>query len=237
MSAQRSSSAVKSSILSAGAMGTPSGPGRADHALKLARSSCKGTITPCVPLAAPGSSSRCRQLSATISRRLSTRRIDALLEGCEADAAIGVDQALAVVAPFAVHLDDALDGFRHGALRHRRPDHLTQGGEAVDRAAERDLIPLLAVLLHAQDADVSHMVMTAGIHTAGHLDFDFPQIVEIVEIVKALLDVASDADRARVGKAAEIKAGAGDHVGQHADIGGRESPAAQAGDSGHAPHE
>src|SRR3984957_3419882 len=186
MSAQRSSSAVRSSILSAGEMRTPSRPCRADHVSKLARSSFRGTITPCALLAAPGSSSKCRQSSATISRRLSTRRIDTLLEGCEADAAIGVDEALAVVAPLAVHLDDALDGFRHGAVRDRGPDHLTQGGKAVDRAAERDLIPLLAVLLHAQDADVSHMVMTAGIHAAGHLDFDFPQIVEIVEIVKAL---------------------------------------------------
>ena len=99
--------------------------------------------------------------------------------------------------------------------------------EAVDRAAEGDLIPLLAVFLDAQNADVPDVMMAAGVHAAGHLDLDFAEVVEIVEIIEAALDVARDADRAGVGEAAEIKARAGDHVGQRADIGGRELLAAQ----------
>src|SRR5450755_3163021 len=170
---------------------------------------------------------KCSQSSATISRCRSTRRIDALLERAHADAAIGVYEALALVAPLAIDIDDALYGIGHGALRHGGTDHLAQCGEAVHRAAEGDLIPLLAVLLDAENPDVSDVMMAAGIHAAGHLDFDFPKIVEIVEIIKALLNIRRDTDRAGVGETAEIKPGAGNHVRQHADVGGRKLLATQ----------
>ena len=95
-------------------------------------------------------------------------------------------------AQLAVDLDDALDGGGDLRLRHRGPDDLAQCGEAVGRAAEGDLVPLLAVLIDAEDADVPDMVVAAGIHAAGHLDLDLAQVVEIVEIVEALLDLLGD---------------------------------------------
>ena len=64
-------------------------------------------------------------------------------------------------------------------------------GEAAGRAAEGDLVPLLAVLIDAQDADVPDVVVAAGIHAAGHLDLDLAEVVQVVEIVEALLDVAA----------------------------------------------
>src|SRR5438105_13393862 len=45
------------------------------------------------------------------------------------------------------------------------------------------------------------------------------EVVEIVEIVEALLDLPGDAERAGVRERAEIQPGAGDHVGERADVG------------------
>src|SRR2546430_9721183 len=110
------------------------------------------------------------------------RRIGALPEGPEAHAAQGVDEAFALGAQGAIHLDHSLDGRRDFVLRHRRTDDFTERGEAVRRAAEGDLVPLLAVLVDAEDADVADVVMAAGVHAAGHLDLDVAQVVQVVEI-------------------------------------------------------
>src|SRR5258708_611170 len=106
------------------------------------------------------------QSSVTISRRRRMRRISALPERLEADAAQRINEALAVRAQLAVALDDALEGGRHLVLRHRWADDLTEGGEAVGRAAEADLVPLLAVLVDAEDADVADVMVPAGVHAA-----------------------------------------------------------------------
>src|ERR1700676_1612394 len=144
-SAKRLSSPASSSTLSAGPRRTPSRPACVDQCSGLARSSGHGTITPEASGGAPGSCPQWRQSSRTISRRRSTQRIDALLEGRHPDAAVGVDEALALDAPLPVDLDDALESGGHGMLTHRRPDHLAERGEAVHRTAEGDLIPLLAM--------------------------------------------------------------------------------------------
>src|SRR5580765_6289257 len=108
-------------------------------------------------------SSRCRRMC----------RIGALLEGPDADTAHGIDEALLVVAHAAVDLHDALEGGGHLVLGHRRTDHLAEGGAAAARRApESDLVPLLAVLIHAQHADVADVVAPAGIHAAGHVQLD-----------------------------------------------------------------
>ncbi len=95
-------------------------------------------------------------------------------------------------------------------------------GEAVGRAAEGDLVPLLAVLIDAEDADVPDVVVAAGIHAAGHLDLDLAQVVEVVEVIEALLDLTWRHRACRRWRAAEIQARAGDHVGERADVGRRQ---------------
>src|SRR5947207_6509348 len=140
------------------------------------------------------------------------RRIGALLEGRKAHAAQRVDEALALGTQRAIQLDDSLDGRCDFALRYRGTDDLTERGEAVRRAAEGDLVPLLAVLVDAEDADVADVVVAAGVHAAGHLDLDIPQVVQVVEIVEALLDLLRHPERAAIGEGAEIKHRAGDHV-------------------------
>src|SRR5689334_8126843 len=146
------------------------------------------------------------------------RRIRALPEWLESHAAQRLDEALAVRAQRAIHLDDALDSRGDLTLGNRRADDFPERREAVRRAAERDLVPLLAVLVDAEDADVADVVMAAGVHAAGHLDLDIAEVVEVVEIVEALLDLPGDAQGAGVRERAEVQPGTGDHVGERADV-------------------
>src|SRR5579863_2475369 len=95
------------------------------------------------------------------------RLIDALLEGFDADTTHGVEETLVLIAPLLhVHLEQL--GYRVGdrVLGHRGTDHLAQRGRGGRRAADRDLIPLLAVLIDAEDADVADMMVPTGIHAA-----------------------------------------------------------------------
>src|SRR5579871_3601139 len=147
------------------------------------------------------------------------QRIGALPEGREPDAADGIDETLLLAAQRAIGLDQSPDGRCNLVLPHRRSEYLTERREAVGRAADADLIPLLAVLIDAEHADVADMVMAAGIHAAGHLDLDLAQVVEIVEIVETLLYLAGNRDRAGVGEGAEVESGTGDHVRERADVG------------------
>src|SRR5947207_6813444 len=106
------------------------------------------------------------------------RRIGALPERLETYAAQRIDEALAVGAQRPIRLDDALDGRGDFAVRHRRADDLAERGEAVRRAAERDLVPLPAAVVDAEDAHEAAMMMAAGVHAAGHLDLDVAEVGE-----------------------------------------------------------
>src|SRR5579862_417306 len=105
------------------------------------------------------------------------RRIGGFLEGLESDAPQRVDETLAVAAQVPIALDDALDGDGHLRLRHGGTDDLAERGDAGCRAAEADLVPLLAVLVDAQHTNVADVVMAAGIHAAGHLQLDLAQVI------------------------------------------------------------
>src|SRR5262252_5242642 len=117
-------------------------------------------------------------------------RICALPEGCMSDAAQRVDEPLALGTQLAVGLDDALDSSRDLVLRHRGTDHLAERRVAVGRATEADLVPLLAVFVDTEYADVPHVMVPAGVHAAGHLDLDLAEVIEVVEIVVSLQDLA-----------------------------------------------
>ncbi len=77
-------------------------------------------------------------------------------------------------------------------LRHRRTDHMAQAARLARRAADGDLIPLLAVLIHAQDADVTDVMVAAGVHAAGHLQLDFTDVIQIVVVVEMPLQLVCD---------------------------------------------
>src|SRR4051812_42849813 len=114
-------------------------------------------------------------------------RIHVLLERGDADAADRMQELLAVLSPGEIDIENATDGARDFAFRHRRPDDVAERDLAGGRAAERDLVPLLAVLIDAEDADVTDMMVAARIHAARHLDLDVAEVVKEVEVVEALL--------------------------------------------------
>src|SRR5579863_9491795 len=116
-------------------------------------------------------------------------RIDALPERFESDSAQRVDETLTLVAQPAIGLDNPLDGPRHLIPWQRRTDHLAERREAVGRAAEGELVPLLAALLDAEDADVADVMVAAAIHAAGDLDLDLAQVVQVVQVIEPRLDL------------------------------------------------
>src|SRR5512138_1130637 len=133
-------------------------------------------------------------------------RIYTCLERSHTDAAEGFEEALVLVTLGDVHADDALDRIRDLVERDRRADHFAERGVfAAGRAAERDLVPLLAALIDAEDADVADGVMAAAVHAAGHLQLDLAEVVQVVEVVEALVDLLCDRDRACVRQRAEIQ--------------------------------
>src|SRR5436190_6480575 len=122
--------------------------------------------------------------------------IDAFLEGLEADAMHHVDEALGfAVAPLEVAGDELLDHVGDVGPRERGPDHLAQRRARRDFAgaglslvpADLDLVPLLAVLIDAEDADVADVVVPAGIHASRNVEVELADIVQVIEIGEALL--------------------------------------------------
>src|SRR3546814_226171 len=77
-------------------------------------------------------------------------------------------------------------------------------------------------LVHAQNADVSGMMMTAGVDAAGNLELQFTQIPLTLGVGETLADLLRHRNRPRIDKAAIIKTGAGDDVADKVKIGRRE---------------
>src|SRR3546814_5524742 len=73
-----------------------------------------------------------------------------------------------------------------------------------------ELIIFGSFAVHAQNADVSGMMMTAGVDAAGNLELQFTQIPLTLGVGETLADLLRHRNRPRIGKAAIIKTGAGD---------------------------
>ena len=99
--------------------------------------------------------------------------IDALLEGLDAEPVDDVDEALRrVVAPLEIDVDQPLTTSATSCAGHRRADDLADAGVVALAAADRDLVPLLAVLVDAEDADVADVMVAAGVDAAGDVEVD-----------------------------------------------------------------
>src|SRR6267378_7657236 len=231
MSEKRRASPASASGPSFASIHTPSVPVsvRERSSSRRASHSASGTMTS-LRVGTSGNSpfgprsSRC-QLSATMRRSLISVGIYGLLEGFDADAVHHVDEALGLaVAAHEVALDQLFDHVRDLGARERRADDLTEGCAAAGPdftlvAADLDLVPLLAVLVDAENTDMADMVVPAGIHAAGDVEIDLADIVQIVEVVEALLNGLGHGDRFSVREGAEVPARAADDVGEQADIG------------------
>src|SRR6185436_15893801 len=160
--------------------------------------------------------------------------IDPLLERLHADTLHDVDETLHLaIALFEVTLDQFFDHVRHLGARQGRAEHLAQhrvGPFAMGFAlvaADLDLVPLLAVLIDAEDADVADVVVAAGVHAARDIEVELADVEQVVEVVEAALDRLRDRDRLGVGERAEVPARAADDVGEQADVRRREAERAR----------
>src|SRR5882724_7308007 len=194
----------------------PSGVGRAASWSRLACQRASVTIT--APASGSGSSSWTNSQGSSTRPVALMSGIELLLEGLEADAPIGIEEALAVRAYVEIGVDDGLHRVHHLGGAERRPDDVADGGVLVGAAAEGDLVELGAVLVDAEDADVADMMVAAGIDAAGDLDLQLADVEQLGQVGEMLADLLRHRDRAGVGERAVVEAGAGDDVAGQADI-------------------
>src|SRR5258706_9007109 len=231
MSGKRCTSPSSASGPSFASSHTPSVPvpARERSSSRRASQSASGMMTSPRPGTSGNSpldprSSSC-QLSATMRRSLISVAIYGFLEGFDADAVHHVDEALGVaVAAREVTLDQLFDHVGDLGPREGRADDLAEGSAPAGPdlalvAADLDLVPLLAALVDAEIADMADVVMPAGVHASGNIEIDLADVVQIVEVVEALLKGLRHGDRFGVREGAEVPAGAADDVGEQADIG------------------
>src|SRR6202171_4866427 len=224
ISGRRATSPASASGSSLGLSQTPTSS-RAARAECSDCHSASGTITGVLAgtFAREAASRSSGQRSSTIARPLMSSGIDALLEGLDTQTAHGVDEALVLVAFFHVDIDQAGDDVRHFLRGEGGPYHLAQGRGLGLIAADRDLVPLLAILIDAEHADIADVVVPARVHATGNVEIELADVIQVIEVVEAPLYRFRDRDRLGVRKRAEIPAGAADDVGQEAYVRRRES--------------
>src|SRR5262245_19818974 len=129
---------------------------------------------------------------ATTRRSLISVAIDSRFEGFDAKTVDDVDEAFGVAVAFAqIEADQLLDHVGDLGARERRAEHLADRGAGTVAmrvalvAADFDLVPLLAVLIDAEDADVADVVVAAGVHAARDVQVHLADVVLVVEVVEA----------------------------------------------------
>ncbi len=101
-------------------------------------------------------------------------------------------------------------------------EDLANRGALGGRAAERDLVELLALLIEAENADMADMVVAAGIDAARDVDLQRADLLLAVKIGEAARDALGDRNGARCRQRAVVEAGAGDDVADQPEIGARQ---------------
>src|SRR3569832_1209340 len=141
-----------------------------------------------------------------------------VLERLHADAAIGVEEALARLAHFQIVVHHPLHHVRDLMLAEARPHDVADARVFRARAAELELVVLHALLVDAQDADMARMMMPAGIDAAADLDLQLTDLLLPHDIGELLGDVLRNRDRARIGEVAVVQPRARDDVGDQPRI-------------------
>src|SRR4051812_15668483 len=173
------------------------------------------------PLSGSGvSTASLTKLSSAIFPPL-TSGINALLEGFDAEALYGVhEQLFGPLAQRQISFHDVLDDVGDLVELDAGSDQIAQRGTLVGAPADGDLVDLLAVLLDAENADVTDMVMAAGVDAAGDVDVEpADQIGEFV-VGEAPRQLLRDRNRARIRQRAIVEARTGDDVGDQIDVRG-----------------
>src|SRR5580693_1995434 len=143
-----------------------------------------------------------------------TSRIDAFLEWLDPDPLHGLEKNLVRTrTQLQIGRNDVLDHVGDLGIWDRGADQGAETGALVGAAPDRHLKEFLAVLLDAEQADVAHVMVAAGIDAAGNVDVQSPEIVGKVEIAEAPGQLLGDRNRAGISQAAIVEARAGDDVG------------------------
>ena len=150
-------------------------------------------------------------------------RVGCQFEGLQAETAHAGNEGFTGQALGAVGVEQRFHHVGHFRGGKGGADDLAGHGQAAERAAvgaaQRDLVPLAAVLVHAQDADVAGVVVAAGVHAAADVQVNGAQVEQFVEVLVALGDGLRQRNGAGIGQSAQVAAGAGDHVGEQANVG------------------
>ena len=117
------------------------------------------------------------------------------LEWIDADANDCVDKAFLGFTQADVSFDEFGHHIRHIGRRERGADHFAKARLIPLATTNRDLVPLFIVLIDAQNANVAHMVVAAGIHTTGDVQIQFADIMQVIQIIEALHDRLRDRNR------------------------------------------
>ena len=141
------------------------------------------------------------------------RGIDSLLEGIHSDTLISGKERLALDAFLNIHINDLGDYTGDVIFKERWADNLTHLGISAGAATEGHLIVLFAFFVDTQNTDVANVVMTAGIHAAGDIQFDITQVIQIVQVVELTLNLLGNGDGLGIGQGAEITTGTADDIG------------------------
>src|SRR6266581_4818904 len=203
MSGSVAISAASASGSSFGSSHTPTSL-RADNAACSALHRANGTMTGTLlgTSASEVASRSSVQRSSIMDRSLMSSGINAFLEGFDAEPAHRVDESLVFVTALDINVDERCDDVGHFGGSKRGADNLPQRGTVALCAADRDLVPLLAVLIDAEDADVADVMMSAGIHAARHVELDVSDVVQIIEVVEPALDRFGDGNGFGIGQRA-----------------------------------
>ena len=89
-----------------------------------------------------------------------------IAEWCNTETTNRVDKTFFPVTLTQIHLDNPFDYFRHLVSGKRRTENFSDAGVISLRAANRNLIPLAAILVDAENADVTNVVVAACINAA-----------------------------------------------------------------------
>src|SRR4029079_10306110 len=141
---------------------TPVGAWRSTSSRASTRSRAAGNMTG-TPSGTGASSSTRTKRSSTMRPAL-TSGIDALLEWLDAETLDGIDEKLLrPLAQLEIGGRDVFDHIRDLVIGNGRTENLAELGALVGAAADGHLIIFLAVLLDAQDANVTDVMMAARV--------------------------------------------------------------------------
>src|SRR5690625_63056 len=158
------SSAASSSTSSSLSIQTPIAGRRSRRLSACSSQSLSGTRQRSPTWPSSASLGSTLQSSSTICWSLISSGLDSLLERLHAKAVVGVEKRLFCHTFLHVQLNDLGDHIDHFVAAEGRPQNRRERGAVARVAPQLDLVELLTFFVHAQNADITDVVMAAGVH-------------------------------------------------------------------------